>query len=280
MKNPFEILGITPEICRKLADEELYGLVKSAYRALQTVYHPDRGGHHKKSIEMNLAFEMLDWRKHQDDFIKYKERYVKRLYKRKKERVQELEEQLEQQKQLYRKAARSHYECILDRVYCEERRNSIASLQSVMIGLYDVALQQNLPHALNTYGTNYKKIRVDEQGVCFVKEVGSAVFHERKFTKFLGTIPRQDVEILPHLQGYETTPHVPFNLRNEKKLLGYKKPLFKNIILEENFTTYCLPHLVPIIKENNYLISLNTRTKSLILDGVIIKITHVSEISS
>jgi hypothetical protein len=115
---------------------------------------------------------------------------------------------------------------------------------------------------------------VDENGICSVKEVGSAVFHVRKFTTCIGTIPKPAVEILPHLKGYETTPHVPFNLRNEKKLLGYKRPILKNVILEENFITYCLPHLVPFIKENNYLISINTRTKSLILDGVIIRITR------
>ena len=67
---------------------------------------------------------------------------------------------------------------------------------------------------------------------------------------------------------------MPFNLRSEKKLLGYQKPVFKNVILQENFIAYCLPHLLPFIRENSYLISINRKNKSLILDGVIIKITH------
>ena len=60
-------------------------------------------------------------------------------------------------------------------------------------------------------------------GRALFKEVGSATYHERKYTKLLGSIPRDAVEILPHLQGYETTPHVPFNLRSEKKTAGLSK---------------------------------------------------------
>ena len=55
MKNPFAILGISPEMCSRLGDEDLFVLVRSAYRALQTIYHPDRGGSHKKAIEVNLC---------------------------------------------------------------------------------------------------------------------------------------------------------------------------------------------------------------------------------
>ena len=274
MKNPFAILGIAPEICNRLQDEDLFVLVKSAYRALQTIYHPDRGGSHKKAIEVNLAFELLDYRKNQENFVRYRELYIKRLFRKSRDRARELEAQLEQQKSVCRKTAQHYYDFILNRIGCDERRNSLASLKSMTIGLNDVALQQNLPHALHTYGTNYKQIRINDRGRSFVKEVGSSTYHERKYTKLLGSIPRDAVEILPHLQGYETTPHVPFNLRNEKKLLGYQKPVFKNIILQENFITYCLPHLMPLIRENSYLISINSKNKSLILDGVIIKITQ------
>jgi hypothetical protein len=274
MKNPFAILGIAPEMCNRLQDEDLFVLVKSAYRALQTIYHPDRGGSHKKAIEVNLAFELLDYRKNQDKFVRYRELYIKRLFRKSRDRARELEAQLEQQTSVCRKTAQHYYDYILNRIGCDEHKNSIAALKSMTIGLNDVALQQNLPHALHTYGTNYKQIRINDRGRSFVKEVGSSTYHERKYTTLLGSIPRDAVEILPHLQGYETTPHVPFNLRSEKKLLGYQKPVFKNLILQENFITYCLPHLLPFIRENSYLISINSKNKSLILDGVIIKITH------
>ena len=276
MKNPFEILGIAPEICKKLTDEDLFSVVKSSYRALQSIYHPDKGGSHKQAIEVNLAYEMLNYKSDPEGFVTYREKYIKRLAWASRKRAKDLEQQLEQQQKQSKKTAIKYYEYILNRLGCGDCGDSIESLRSVTIGLCDVALQKNLPPTPQFYGTNYKQIKVDRNGRCFVQEVGSSQFHERKFTKFLGTIPKEEIEILPHLQGYETSPHVPFNLRNEKKLLGGRKPVFKNIILQENFITYCLFHLVPLVKERSYLISINTRNKSLILDGVIIKITRNS----
>ena len=40
-KNPFEILGITPEMVKRLGDDQLFALVRSNYRALQKILHPD-----------------------------------------------------------------------------------------------------------------------------------------------------------------------------------------------------------------------------------------------
>ena len=105
MKNPFALLGIAPEICSRLSDEDLFVLVRSAYRALQTIYHPDRGGSHKKAIEVNLAFEMLDYRKDQEQFVAHKERYVQRLYRTTRGRARELAAQLEQQQRAYHQTA-------------------------------------------------------------------------------------------------------------------------------------------------------------------------------
>ncbi len=273
MKNPFALLGISPEMCSRLGDEDLFVLVRSAYRALQTIYHPDRGGAHKKAIEVNLAFEMLDYRRDQERFAAYKERYVQRLYRTTRGRTQELAAQLEQQQKARHQTALNYYDYILIGLGCNEHRHSIAALASMTIGLYDLALQKNLPRALPGAGTNYKKIRIDKKGRSFVKEVGSPRFYERTSTRFLGTIPRDALDILPHLHGYETTPHVPFNQRREKKAPGIQKQAFTNSILEENFITYCMPYLVPFVREQSYLISLNTRNRKLLLDGVIIKIT-------
>jgi curved DNA-binding protein CbpA len=278
MKNPFEILGLSPEICKKLRDEGLFALVKSSYRTLQTIYHPDRGGDHKRAIELNLAFEMLNYKRDPERFEKYKEKYIRKLSRRSRTRTKEMEEQIENQKRAYQQTSTKYYEYILymNRISNDDHKNAIGSLSAVTIGLYDVALQKNIPNATHLYSTNYKQIKVDAAGKIFVKEVGSRCFRERKFTKFIGSISKEKINIFPHLKGYETSPHVPFNLRSPRKLLGYREPVFKNILLEENFILYCLPHLVPIIKENSYLISLNSRTKSLILDGCIIKISRDS----
>ena len=207
MKNPFAILGIAPEMCNRLQDEDLFVLVKSAYRALQTIYHPDRGGSHKKAIEVNLAFELLDYRKNQDKFARYRELYSRRLFRKSKDRARENSKPSLSSKNRY--AEKPHSIIMITSsnwIGCDEHKNSIAALKSMTIGLNDVALQKNLPHALHTYGTNYKQIRIDDRGRSFVKEVGSTTYHERKYTKLLGSIPRDAVEILPHLQGYDDTP--------------------------------------------------------------------------
>ena len=218
MKNPFAVLGISPEICSRLEDEDLFVLVRSAYRTLQTIYHPDRGGSHKKAIEVNLAFEMLDFRKDQERFAAHRERYIKRLCRAGRGRVQELALQLEQLEKAQRRTAANYYEYILSGLGCADARHPVAALTSVTIGLYDFALQKNLPRALPGQGANYKKIRIDKQGRTFVKEVGSTRFYERTTTRLLGTIPRDALDILPHLHGYETTPHVPYSLRGGQKL--------------------------------------------------------------
>jgi curved DNA-binding protein CbpA len=69
IKNPFEVLGITPAMVRSLEGKELFSLVRSSYRSLQLIYHPDRSPLHDQALklqktqkvaEINLAFEKLD----------------------------------------------------------------------------------------------------------------------------------------------------------------------------------------------------------------------------
>ncbi|MDP2798420.1 MAG: hypothetical protein Q8O60_00815 [Deltaproteobacteria bacterium] len=42
MKNPFAVLGITPQIVARMDNEALYNLVRACYRALQQAHHPDK----------------------------------------------------------------------------------------------------------------------------------------------------------------------------------------------------------------------------------------------
>ncbi|MBW2086573.1 MAG: hypothetical protein JRI54_11195, partial [Deltaproteobacteria bacterium] len=40
-KNPFEVFGLTPEIAHRMEERDLFSLVKTLYRHLHKVYHPD-----------------------------------------------------------------------------------------------------------------------------------------------------------------------------------------------------------------------------------------------
>jgi len=73
-KNPFEILGLNPNILMGLSDEEIQLLVRSQYRALQRIHHPDMGGDAKKSMEINSAYNALTSSEY---FKQYKKAFIK-----------------------------------------------------------------------------------------------------------------------------------------------------------------------------------------------------------
>ena len=107
MENPFKILGIAPETCKDMKDEDLFRFVKSCHKALQTIYHPDIGGEHNKSIDINLAFEHLNYKNDPDKFKNYKKQYTKKFSR--KSKIKELEIQIEEQKRQFEKATENYY---------------------------------------------------------------------------------------------------------------------------------------------------------------------------
>ena len=86
-KNPFEVLGLTPEMTARLKGKDLFTLVKTMYRSLHKIHHPDRNTSKsakttaKKAalaVELNLAFEMLNLDKEPESFRHYKKLYSAR----------------------------------------------------------------------------------------------------------------------------------------------------------------------------------------------------------
>lgn len=59
MKNPFAVLGITPNVLRGLTAEDALKLAKSQYRALSTTHHPDKGGKEGAFAPLARAMEEL-----------------------------------------------------------------------------------------------------------------------------------------------------------------------------------------------------------------------------
>ena len=64
-KNPFDVFGLSPEAVSRLGEKDLFALLRSMYRSLQKVYHPDcatgRGAtnevkSNQSATELNLAF--------------------------------------------------------------------------------------------------------------------------------------------------------------------------------------------------------------------------------
>ncbi len=59
-RNPFAVLGITPEILRGLTKEQSAQLAKGAYLQLARIHHPDRGGKEKAFKEVSAAWEQIN----------------------------------------------------------------------------------------------------------------------------------------------------------------------------------------------------------------------------
>lgn len=89
MQNPFKVLGLTPEIVRKLDDAILIEAVKRNYRLLSRVFHPDAGGKSASFRELAEAYSLLD---NPETFQTFKSEYLKP----RKDRLEELLVELEQ----------------------------------------------------------------------------------------------------------------------------------------------------------------------------------------
>jgi DnaJ-class molecular chaperone len=82
-RNPFEVFGITPEMAAELTEKELFGVLKSLYRALLKTFHPDANQSPKrqgdqKAVELNLAFEALNLDRDPASFRRLRKAYLTR----------------------------------------------------------------------------------------------------------------------------------------------------------------------------------------------------------
>ncbi|MCX6800300.1 MAG: hypothetical protein NT091_04105 [Candidatus Falkowbacteria bacterium] len=74
-RNPFVVLGLSPEAIRGLKSIQIQAIVKNLIRGLRFAHHPDRGGSNEKMQELNRAVEQLeDARK----FMELKELFLKK----------------------------------------------------------------------------------------------------------------------------------------------------------------------------------------------------------
>ena len=95
MKNPFEILGIARELAKQLPDEKLSALIRSNYRFLSLVYHPDRGGDAEKFKELSEAFNLLNLNSNRESFEYHKKLFLREMPLRTK--IEDLEKKIEEQ---------------------------------------------------------------------------------------------------------------------------------------------------------------------------------------
>ncbi|HIC92074.1 MAG TPA: hypothetical protein EYP21_08485 [Syntrophaceae bacterium] len=284
-KNPFEVLGVTPEMVKKLRDEDLFRLIKSNYRVLQTVYHPDTRfskrltkGEKNKAAEINASFDKVNFEKNRESFQQHKEQYVKRLYRGLRKLVNQLQGQI---KNIDRQRE-SMAENFMNFLLCDTSGDNglnLLNLKNICLGLHDVAYAYNLRSSSQIFGNNYKEILFDKDGKMFYKPQGRERIGPINHIKLIGAIDGNKIDLIPILDKtmikapalYDTW-YIP------KGRNVYQAFEVKNTIHKSNFKKYCLPYLTPHIHERAYLFSihLNGAKQGLVcLEGMVIRIVEV-----
>lgn len=251
--NPFEVLGLSPQIVKELDEEALYKLIKSVYRTLQLIYHPDKGGRAEKALELNLAFEALNLEKNPETFKKYRKAYIERLSRK------TLRKELDEWQNKYRKL-NFYLELLKERFwqFLEKGKNEESVFR---LKIFDLVSYINFSDLLRIKKQMFfKEILLGSEFL--LKKAGWENFYRLiKDYKFLGTVKREDLEPWTLLER---------NLKEERFFL-------KDYVKRETFIKEVLFYLSPELKINSYLfIYYPFEPQRVYLEGIILKIEEVS----
>ena len=293
-KNPFEIFGLTPELTAELGDKDLFSLVKTVYRSLQKVYHPDpnrakgkaaAAGYEAKALELNLAFEKLNLDKNSESFKAFKKAYVGRRSKGMRKKVAELESEIKGLHNRHESLADSYMAYLLRSLPWqmepgEEPGRGPVAPAGLKLGLNDVAINHNIRSMSWNLGSNYKELVFDPLGSLLYKPVGRSKPYPVNFICILGSIDSRELDLVPLLdrveprEGFFKSPA----LDSRYGIDGAPLQVLNTISLEK-FKKHCLPLLSPNLTERAFLFSIHRPTfeqeRRITVEGVIVKISKL-----
>jgi hypothetical protein len=280
-KNPFEVLGITPEMVRTLGDEDLFRLVKANYRLLASVFHPDVVRPHlrrskriqEKAIQMNLAFEKLNWEKHPEAFQEQRRAYIERLGRGLRKVVREMEEAARNKNRRTQALCDSFMTYLL--AGCDHKL-TVLGLKSVRLGLNDVALGYNFRGSAWNIGKNYKEMEFDDEGNLFYRPPGRSQFAFTSTIRLLGAVEEADLDVVALLDKKPLPREENYVNGNPRRSPPVDGPFeLRNSLSPERFKTDCLPFLKPDVAERRYLFSLrsspSTEQRQFYCEGMVVK---------
>ena len=297
-KNPFEVFGLTPEMVHRLKEKELFALVKSVYRCLHKLHHPDMAANNGRkqssrntslAIDLNLAFEKLNMDKDVESFKYHHKLYAARRNKGLRKKINSLRDNLGE--------AESNHEVLADNFMghllrdiawrrsddessdVSERTCRLDNLSKITLGLNDVAINHNIRGCSWDLGSNYKEISFDDHGRMFYRPVGRSKPFQVKYIHLLGTIDVEKIDLLPLLRQRPPRPNF-FKGPALDKRHGIDKPCTDviNTLSLDKFKKFCLPHLYPELRERSYLFSVQRpifeEKSDISLEGVIVKVSR------
>ncbi len=259
--NPFEILGLSPQIVKELDEENLYKLVKSVYRTLQMIYHPDKGGCAEKALEINLAFEALNLEKNPEGFRKFRKLYIERLSRK------SLKNQLEEWQNKYRKLSFYH-ELLKEKFwkFLEEGFEVLKKLteneeKNFRLKIFDLVSYINFSNFLRIKKHMFFKEIVLSSQFLLKKAGWENFYHFIKNYKILGTVKRE------HLEPWALLVR---NLKEERFFLN-------DYMKKETFIKEVLVYLTPELKSNSYLFFYYpSEPQKVYLEGMLLKVEELS----
>jgi hypothetical protein len=289
-KNPFEVLGIAPTMARALEGKELFSLIKSSYRALQLIYHPDRSPLHDQNLkiqktqkvaEINLAFEKLNHDREPGSLDHYRNLYIRRTGEGWKKTIRlmnrELQELIAKNEFLSQGYLKYLLEpCFVDPQSAISEEAAVFNLKNRRFGLQDIAINHNVRSLTWDLGTNYKEIKFDAEGRMFYKLACRKRFIQVNFIKLLGTVDKDKVDVIPLMDRV-----VPQDLMIQQGMAGKgydeNQKCFDilNSLTFEKFRRHCLPFLKSELTEGAFLFSLHRKTcqeNRINLEGLIIRV--------
>lgn len=297
-KNPFEILGMAPSMVRALEGKELFSLVKSSYRALLLVFHPDRSPldeqalkiqRNQKMAEINLAFEKLNYDRDPGSLDYYRTLYTRKTGEGWKKTIRLLNREIQEIKATNENLSQSYLRYVLQPNFPEQdltalRHPGLFNLKNKLLGIQDIAINHNVRSMTWDLGTNYKEIKFDVEGRMFYKLPGRKRFIQVNFIKLLGTVDKEKVDLIPLLDRV-----IPQDLliQQEKRNKGFlentKSFDILNSLPADDFRRYCLPFLKTDLTEGSFLFSIHRNTWSanqINLEGLIIRVHGGEEAQS
>jgi len=263
-RNPFEIFGITPQLVKELKDETLFKLIKTIYKTLQLYYHPDRGGDPKKALELNLAFEALNYDKNPQNFSHFKKAYLQRLSRK------TLRKELEELENNYRKLFYLN-ELLKERFwqFLEKGGDFFKEIYDrgflLKIKVLDIVSHINFSDYVSFKRKKqfFKEIIFSNEDFVLKKEGLQEKYRKLKNYKYLGTVKR----------GY----FEPWNFLVQS--IGEEKIFLRNYLNKETFIREILIYLQPEIKTDSYLFWYNPKDpQKVYLEGLVLKLEEITQL--
>ncbi|MBW2993515.1 DnaJ domain-containing protein [Candidatus Woesearchaeota archaeon] len=275
-KNPFRVLGISPADLKSLKDSQLIDIVKSQYRALSLIYHPDRrGGSKRRFTEINEAHSMLS---DPEKLRHFREKYkIPHPIK-----IRELEADIKRLSSRLGQVS-NQFSKYLDEMFSEYDPNRYSIFyRDLLLTIADYITNFNLGNKslfFNRKQTGriiFTKMRVNSRGELLEKDGRSKnkTFRKSPGKHLLGTIPDEVLRskaIYNIIYGRRTTAA----LRSLPGRDQIQRP--SGIVSPETFKQYFLPHLSPYLAERSSLFTAvySPQGLEIIVEGKISKIEDI-----